>query len=293
MFMQMSSEITSMAELRRGCSGDGLVLWASQGLSPGVPSQLSGQGWRRVRAWRRGDAVAVAAPFLSCRDRLAIHGPDDQVAPLVRDVLAEVGPTFRLLGTEDLVGAVAERIDELAVLRRFGWMETARPAPRKAGGSAQPADGARWLDCSWSAPIAELLAETYPGSYARPGLTGVRRWAGAVAADGTLGAVTADAWSAPEIGYLAGVVVRPQLQGQGYAAAAFRLVLDTLVAEHGRAALMVARDNAPAVRLYRHCGMTWRSLASAGVAPRHSIIRGGTHVAERVGGGPSVRGSAR
>ncbi|MEQ4208067.1 GNAT family N-acetyltransferase [Actinopolymorpha sp. B9G3] len=290
--MQMSHEITSMAELRRSCSGDGLLLWASQGLPPGRPGRRPGHGVRRVRAWRRGDAVAVAAPFLSCRDRLAIHGPADQVAPLVRDVLAEVGTTFRLIGSKDLVAAVADRIDELALLRTFGWMETDRPAIRTAGGSRQPAEVARWLDWSWSAPVAELLAETYPGSYARPGLAGVRRWAGAVPSDGILAAVAADAWSAPDVGYIAGVVVRTQLQGQGYAAAAFRLVLDTLVAEHGRAALMVAAENAPAVRLYRQCGLSWRSLAAAGVVSGHSVIRGDrAPVAERISDQACMTGS--
>jgi ribosomal protein S18 acetylase RimI-like enzyme len=272
-------EITTMAELRR-CTTDSLLLWASQGLRPVQP----GHGWRRVRAWRRGDAVAVAAPFLACRDRLAIHGPADQLAPLVRTVLAEVGPTFRLIGAEDLVAAVADQIDGVRLRGTFGWMETDRPAIRNAAGGRQPADVARWLDWSWSAPVAELLAETYPRSYARPGLAGVRRWAGAVPADGLLAAVTADAWSAPDVGYIAGVVVRTQLQGKGYAAAAFRLVLDTLVAECGRAALMVAADNAPAVRLYRQCGLSWRSLAAAGVAPHDSVARGGRSapVAERI-----------
>jgi ribosomal protein S18 acetylase RimI-like enzyme len=270
MFIQVLHEITTMTELRRSCSGDGLLLWASQGLPPGRP----GEERRRVRVWRRGDALAVAAHFLSCRDRLAIHGPADQVAPLVRDVLGVVGPTFRLLGTADLVADVAGRIEGLALRRSFGWMETNRPALPAAGRGRHPADVARWLDWSWSAPVAELLAEAYPGSYARPGLAGVRRWAGSVTADGLLAAVTADAWSAPDVGYLAGVAVRTQVQGQGYAAAVFRLVLNALVAEHGRAALMVAAENEPAIRLYRQCGLTWRPVAAAALESHHGANTG-------------------
>ncbi|HZC25474.1 MAG TPA: GNAT family N-acetyltransferase [Actinopolymorphaceae bacterium] len=264
--MRSLREITSLAELRRGCADDGLVMWAAQGLVPGV------------RAWRRGDAVAVASPYLSCRDRLAVYGPAADGSGLVAEALAVVGPTYRLIGPADLVGEVAGRITGLEVTRTFGWMETDRPAaastappeptapPARTPEGTYAADGARWLDPHWSSPVAELLAEAYPESYARPGLVGVRRWAGAITPDGALAAVTADAWSAPDVGYVAGVATREPLRGRGYAAAAFRLAVDTLVAERGRVALMVNAANRPAVALYRRCGLTWRTLAAAGVA---------------------------
>lgn len=258
--MRSSWEITSLGELHRGSAGDGLVMWAAQGLGPGV------------RAWRRGDAVAVASPYLSCRDRLAVHGPASDVAVLVAEALAVVGPTYRLIGSADLVSDVAGSIAGLEIARTFGWMETDRPAPRDRAApeattaARYAAAGARWLDPAWSSPVAELLAEAYPESYARPGLVGVRRWAGSVTPDGALAAVTADAWSAPGVGYVAGVATRGPLRGRGYAASAFRLAVDTLVAEQGRVALMVNAANRPAVALYRRCGLTWRTLAAAGVA---------------------------
>ena len=262
MFMQLR-EIATVDELRHACAGDGLLMWAAQGFAPDA------RGWQRVRAWRRGDAVAVASPYLSCRDRLAVHGPANQVGPLVGEVLPETGPTFRPIGPAALVEALADRVSGLEVVHRFGWMETARPTRRSARVSGA-ADDVGWLDAAQAAPVAELLAEVYPASYARPGLPGVRRWAGAVGPDGALAAVTADAWSSPDVGYVAGVASRVALRGRGYASAAFRLAVDTLVAEHGRVALMVAAGNDAAVGLYRRAGFVWRTLAAARVvaAPR-------------------------
>lgn len=258
--MHSSRELRTTDELRVSCADDDLVMWAAQGFAPGV------------RAWRRGDAVAVASPYLSCRDRLAIHGPAAQVDALVGEVLAEVGTTFRPIGTADLVREVAERMPELEVVGTFGWMETSDPVPAPPPLAGAPA---RWLPAERAALVAELLAEAYPGSYARPGLVGVRRWAGVHADDGGLAAVAADAWSAPDVGYVAGVAARAVTRGRGYAAAAFALVVDTLVAEHGRVGLMVNGANEPAVRLYRRAGLRWRSVAAAAVHARWSAVGAG------------------
>ncbi len=255
-FMQMQ-EIATLDELQRCCGDDALLMWAAQGMPGNV------ERWRRVRAWRRGDAVAVATPYLSCRDRLAIHGPARQVAALVRDVLAETGPRYRPIGSSALVHAVAGDLANLAVAGTFGWMETDRPVVRPGRREV----GAPWLDDTWSAPVAELLAEAYPSSYARPGLRGVRRWAGVAGPDGALAAVAADAWPAPSVGYVAGVAARLGLRGNGYGGAVFAFVVDTLVAEHGRAALMVNAANTAAVGLYRRAGLRWRELAAAHVVP--------------------------
>ncbi len=249
-----SYELRTTGELRSCAGDDALVLWAAQGFGPGV------------RAWRRGDAVAVASPDLSCRDRLAVHGSPEQVAPLVAEVLAETGPAYRPIGSAALVEAVADRVPGLRLAgRAFGWMETLRPS------SSPRPDGAIWLELSrpgLASTVTDLLAEAHPDSYARPCTPGVHRWAGAWAEtpEGrTLAAVTADAWSAPEVGYVAGVGARSALRGRGYAAAAFGLVLDTLVTERGRAGLMVESANTAAVGLYRRFGLSWRPLAAAAV----------------------------
>lgn len=306
-----TGEVRSTEELRQACDDDALLVWAAQDFAPGV------------RAWRRGDAVAVASPFLSCRDRLAVRGPVRQVAALVGDVLPELGPTYRPIGEANLVTALPGRVPGLRLVRTCGWMETDVPfvddapllevddasssrgehAASANGGDASsagddassprggdalggkrddgPVDGkadarvgrrerraprARWLDERQWALVAELIQEAYPRSYARPGLAGVRRWSGSFDEEGRLAAVTAEAWSASTIGYLAGVVTRPSARRRGHGAAAFGLALNTLVAEYGRAGLMVATDNHAARAMYEGRGLRWRELAAACVA---------------------------
>lgn len=247
--------VRTVAELSRACDDDALVMWVAQDLAPGV------------RAWRRRDAVAVAAPYLSCRDRLAVSGPPGQVAALLHDVLPLVGPTYRTFGDAELLRAVTERVPDLRIAREFGWMQTDQPS--RPG--APDAPGAEWLSAGWSSPIAELLAEAFPKSTAKPGLAGVRRWSGAIDRNGELAAVTADAWTASGIGYLSGVATRPSARRQGYGEAAFRLALDTQVAEQGRVGLIVESANAGAIALYERMGMRWRDIGAAAVAVRSSV----------------------
>jgi len=260
--MPSTREVTSADELRRCSDGDSVVLWAAQGMAPGV------------RAWRRGDAVAVAAPFVACRNRLAVRGPADQVAALVTEVLGIVGPTYRLFGDDSLVTAVAERVPDLSHYGSWGWMELNGP-PRQASAdhAGQSPDGrgdVRWLGRSWEGPVAELLDVAYPGSWVRPGMSAVRRWAGAFTADGDLAAVCADAWAAPEVGYVGGVAAHPRWRGRGYARAVLRFAVDALLAEHGRVALMVDSENSAAVTLYERCGFRWRTVAAAGLTARRA-----------------------
>jgi hypothetical protein len=71
-------EIGDHEELVALCGAGTLCLWAAQGLAG------------RSRAWRStdGQAVAVAGPGLSTRDRLAVRGPADTTVALAREVLA-------------------------------------------------------------------------------------------------------------------------------------------------------------------------------------------------------------
>jgi predicted GNAT family acetyltransferase len=96
----------------------------------------------------------------------------------------------------------------------------------------------------------------------------VRRWAGVVGeVDGSAGteplAVAADAWSAAGCGFMAGVVTHPTARGRGLAWAVCGFVVDALVHRHGRAALMVLTDNAPAIATYQRLGMTTRLFGAA------------------------------
>jgi ribosomal protein S18 acetylase RimI-like enzyme len=224
-------------------------VWAAQGMRPGV------------RAWSLAGATAVACPDLSRRDRLVVRGPAGSAATLVRLALAEAGPGYRLSADLDLVLALAAAVPELEVVHPFGWMEAHRPTGLGHG-------SAEWLDDADAAAIDALLTAAFPTSHARPGRSGVRRWAG-VRDGASVAASAADAWSAPAtdgvagLGLMAGVAVQPDRRGTGIGRAACAFVLDALVAEHGRAALMVDSTNAPAIGLYRRLGMTRRELLAA------------------------------
>lgn len=73
----------------------------------------------------------------------------------------------------------------------------------------------------------------------------------------------ADAWSAPDVGYLAGVAVHPGARGRGYGAAVCGFVVAEALVRQGAAALMVEEWNHSAIRLYRGLGITYRALTAA------------------------------
>jgi RimJ/RimL family protein N-acetyltransferase len=225
-------------------SDDPLVLWVAQGMSPGV------------RAWANRGTVAVACPDLSCRDRLVIHGDAGDAVPLLNHALAEIGPTFRPIGDVDLIAEVTEVVEDLEFVSAFGWMDTDVPPP------VEP-DAAEWLDDTDNRDVAALLESAMPDSYAWPGRPGVNRWAGRRDDDGTLIATAADAWSAPEVGFISGVATDITVRGHGHATATCAVVIGDLVRRHGQAAVMVDDWNAPAIAVYEHLGMRRRHLASA------------------------------
>jgi ribosomal protein S18 acetylase RimI-like enzyme len=234
-------EILTSADLIRATGGDPMIAWAGQGFGPGV------------RAWYDADAVAVASPELSKHDRLAVAGPPEDVARLAVGVFAEVGASFRPFGTEQLVRELAERVPGLKFAATFGWMETVDvPSPTTT---------AAWLD--GDAGVEALLLEASPSSYAWPGSTGVRRWAAVNGDHGELLSVAADAWSAPEVGFLAGVATRPVARGKGLSRQVCGFVTAELVKRHGRAALMVDGDNAAAIAVYHQLGYTYQRVAAA------------------------------
>ncbi|GAA1675054.1 hypothetical protein GCM10009745_17630 [Kribbella yunnanensis] len=234
-------EIYTTADLIRAASGDPLIVWAGQGFAPGV------------RAWYDGSAVAVASPELSQRDRLAVAGPPAEVARLVTAVAGEVGPSYRPFGDEDLLRELADRVPGLEFSAAFGWMDTAEiPVVTTTAGWLEGDDG-----------VEELLAVASPSSYAWPGRTGVRRWAAISGDDGELLSIAADAWSAPEVGFLAGVATQMVARGKGLSRQVCGFVTAELVKRHGRAGLMVDRDNPAAIAVYHRLGYTYRRVAAA------------------------------
>lgn len=234
-------ELHTPADLIRASGDDPLIVWAAQGFEPGV------------RAWYDGDAVAVASPDLSKRDRLAVRGPAESVVPLVIGVLAEVGPSYRPFGEEQLVRELADRVPGMEFGAAFGWME-ATEVPDVTTTAA-------WLD--GDAGVEALLTEASPSSYAWPGRSGVRRWAAITGDGGELLSVAADAWSAPEVGFLAGVGTRPVARGKGLSHQVCGFVTAELLKRHPRAALMVDGTNVPAIALYKKLGYTYRDVAAA------------------------------
>ncbi|GAB2562477.1 GNAT family N-acetyltransferase [Kribbella endophytica] len=267
-------EILSPAELVAAADGDAKVLWAGQGLEGGN------------RAWYSGDAVAVLAPALSRHDRIVVSGPIDDVAPLVREVLEVVGPAYRPFGDEALIRGLVERIPELNLRATFGWMEI--------GEAPVETVTARWF--ADDTGVAELLEEASPTSYAWPGATGVTRWAGIEDAGPELSAgpaagldraqpgparldrgksqyaepqrarllsVAADAWSSPEVGFVAGVATLPEARGRGLSRQVCAFVTAELVKRHGRVGLMVDGRNETAIGLYRKLGYSYHPVEAA------------------------------
>ncbi|GGT01988.1 hypothetical protein GCM10010156_69860 [Planobispora rosea] len=278
-------ELTDVRDVAVAAGDDAMLLWAAQGLRGGV------------RAWALDGAVAVASPGLNRRDRLTVRGNAGEVAELVRRVLpelAELGASYRLLGERPLVAEVVRRLPGAEIVGAFEWMDTAgaggvagtvavprgtaTASPRDRNGEAVPRGEAvpdrAGLDgpVGWLAPeaddeVTKLLAEASPSAWAVPGLPGIRRWAGLRDAAGTLVATAADAWSAPQVGFVAGVATAPALRGRGLGEAVCRFVFGELAAEHGRVALMVDTHNVGAIRVYERLGMRIRPVAAATLIP--------------------------
>ena len=241
-------ELDDPDDLEAVCGGDTLCAWVAQGLNG------------RSRAWVSDDgrAVAAAGPSLSMRDRLAVYGLADAAVPLVRDVLAAVGPTYRPLGVGALIDELVNRLPSLTPAGTFGWMDLTDAAkPAQASGKAE------WLSVGEMPEVADLIEVSFPASYAKPGVPGVERWAGVRQENGQLAAVGALAWSAPTVGFLAGVTVRPQARGRGLGRLVCELLLAEALRQHNAAALMVNDWNHAALQLYLGMGFRCQFMAAA------------------------------
>ncbi|MFJ5884627.1 hypothetical protein [Kitasatospora cineracea] len=157
-----------------------------------------------------------------------------------------VGPSCRPFGGAALLAEVCARRDGLESRGRFGWMQRAVTGfPPLDGGAGV----AHWLAPGELDGAVELIDRHFPASHAYPHRPGVRD------AVGRLTVLAADAWPAPAVGLLAGVVGDPV---RGHAAAACRLVLGGILGRSPHAALMVDDWSG----LYRRLGFERRCLGT-------------------------------
>jgi ribosomal protein S18 acetylase RimI-like enzyme len=213
-------------------------------------------------AWASDGAVVVGGPGLCGRDRLIVRGPAEPAAELVRTVIDVLGPSYLVIGDPPLMTALLARISSLEPRGLFGWMDCIRRP------SCRPVHQARWLARQEWRAADRVLSVAYPKSFARPGVPGVSRWAGITDDGGSLTSIAADAWSAPGLGFVAGLAVVPEARrtGQGRAVSAF--VLNSLMAVHGRVAMMVQDSDEAGIAMYAGLGLTYRHQQMLGVRLR-------------------------
>ncbi len=240
-------QLHSRGEVAEASGADPQCMWAAQGLLAGGC------------AWASAGAVLVACPALCGRDRLIVRGPAGPAASLVRAVLESLGPSYAVVGDPPLMTELLARISWLEPRGFFGWMDCIRrPVCR-------PVHNARWLSRQEWPAADQVLSVAYPKSFARPGVPGVSRWAGITDRGGSLTSIAADAWSAPGLGFVAGLAVVPEARrtGQGRDVSAF--VLSSLMAVNGRVAMMVRYSDAAAIAMYAELGLTYRRQQILGV----------------------------
>lgn len=227
---------------------DSLVRWTAQALLPDYPN---GKG----RAWRWGDAVVATAPVLNRADRFCFTGSVADAAALVAWVLeTETDFPPHPLARTELAEPVVEKLG-LHVGATFGWMELVDPPA-----SLNHAD-VQWLPENTHGTVEAFLREFHPHSYVMPNEPGSHRWAGIHDESGELVAVGADAWAAPDVGFIGGVATRPDRRGQGLSQKVCGFVAEDLRQRHADVALMVDKDNTPAIRVYERLGFRYRSVS--------------------------------
>lgn len=136
--------------------GDPILTWTAQAMREGV------------RAWRLGEAVAVACPDLSERDRLTVRGaPGADLAALVRHAMGEVGPQYRIMADTEVADWLVGAMPGLEPVHAFGWMDLVVPPVVEPERPGSPA--AEWLGPDDDPAVLELLLAAFPTSHAMPG----------------------------------------------------------------------------------------------------------------------------
>lgn len=249
MTVRVLQQLRSRGEVAEASGADPQCMWVAQGLLAGGA------------AWALGGAVLVACPALCGRDRVVVRGPAGAAASLVRAAVDALGPSYAIIGDPPLMTALLARINWLEPRAFFGWLDCIRRP------SCRPVHQARWLSRQEWRAADQVLDVAYPKSRVRPGVPGVSRWAGITDLAGSLTSVAADAWSSPGLGFLAGLAVVPEARRTGQARDVSAFVLKSLLAMHGRVAMMVQQSDEPAIARYVELGMTYRYQQVLGVRP--------------------------
>jgi ribosomal protein S18 acetylase RimI-like enzyme len=240
-------ELRSRGEVAEASGADPQCMWAAQSLLAGG------------RAWTSEGAVVVGGPGLCGRDRLIVRGPARPAVRLVRTVIDSLGPSYSVIGDPPLMETMLARINSLEPRGFFGWMDCIRRP------LCRPVHKARWLSRQEWRAADQVLTVAYPRSFARPGVPGVSRWAGIADRSGSLTSIAADAWSAPGLGFLAGLAVVPEARRTGQGRDVSGFVLTSLMAVHGRVAMMVRCSEEAEIAIYAGLGMTYRHQQVLGV----------------------------
>lgn len=220
-------------------------------------------------AWRYAAAIGVVYDYWGHQD-LAVVGPDADAAGLARSL----GEELALWASMPL--SAAALLPSGFLLDPHEWELRWVTAP-----VGEPPDAARWLRPEEYADVAALLDVAFTDASTRPGSPLVRRWAGIRDPDGRLVACAADTTGNPTLGFVASITTLPGLRGGGLGRRVTGWVLDRLVAEHGRAALWLNGDNAPAIAVYDRLRMSRLRLVAGALPAAHE--QSGRHADARAG----------
>ena len=214
------------------------------------------------RAWHADGAVAWLTERRSAKV-VSAHGTAIEVVALLETLLSMgvLDGVQRVSVPRSAYPLLPARLRPRAVdFWDFRWATS--PPPR------QPAeDRVVLLDDSrttWRA-INEVLDASLPDSSVRPGDARVRAWYGVWSAGEPrkLLACGADA-TAGEAGFIAGIAVHPEAQGQGLGTAVSAVLTRKLLGEFDLCTLGVMSDNAVAIRMYQRLGYTGASPRASG-----------------------------
>lgn len=221
-------------------------------------------------AYQTKDALVVARPIAGGDVVMPWHGTHQSVELLARLTDDAVIQPVVVEVTRAGLPSVADRLP-LGEVTEWSLLWTDTPDGSPDGPADDHADERIVSLGDRDHPeIDEIFDEALPYTTNRPGAGRRQRgWYG-IRIDGRLAAVAVDREEAG-LGYIAGVAVRPEHQGQGLGTALVRTLTGRLVAEFGRCALGVVDGNPRALELFQRLGYTGRQdLAYARVVPAGS-----------------------